>query len=87
MPDIRLHVGGSGGRISLRPSGGGHLRVTGDWTGMPAPTYQGPYTVTPTQSAQVLPTEGTRMAHDVVVEAIPSNYGLITWNGSVLRVS
>ena len=49
--------------------------------------YSGPYTVTPTQSTQTLPTEGLMMNHDVTVNPIPSCYGLITWNGSVLTVS
>lgn len=49
--------------------------------------YQGPYEVTPTREAQVLGTAGRRMASDVVINPIPRNYGLITWNGSTLTVS
>lgn len=49
--------------------------------------YEGAYEVTPTQYAQVLPTSGRELSQDVIVNPIPSNYGLITWNGSVLRVS
>ena len=49
--------------------------------------YEGAYEVTPTQYAQILPTSGTELSQDVIVNPIPSNYGLITWNGSVLRVS
>ena len=49
--------------------------------------YQGAYTVTPTQQTQTLPTEGLMMTQDVTVNPIPSNYGLITWTGSVLIVS
>lgn len=49
--------------------------------------YPGPYEVTPTQQTQTLPTTGFIMGHDVVVNPIPQNYGLITWNGSVLTVS
>ena len=49
--------------------------------------YDGPYTVTPGAAAQTLATNGKRMTADVVVGAIPQNYGLITWNGSVLTVS
>lgn len=51
------------------------------------PAYRGPYEVTPTSETQVLPTEGKRMTADVVVNPIPSNYGLITWDGSKLTVS
>ena len=49
--------------------------------------YEGAYIVTPTNHAQVLPMAGLNMEEDVVVEAIPSNYGLITWNGTTLTVS
>ena len=52
--------------------------------GMP---YQGAYTITPSNQAQTLPTAGASLAQDITVEPIPSNYGLITWNGSVITVS
>ena len=51
------------------------------------PPYTGPYTVTPTQSTQTLSTTGKRMTGNVTINPIPSNYGLITWDGSVLNVS
>ena len=51
------------------------------------PEYQGEYTVTPGAVAQILETNGKRMTSNVTVGAIPNNYGLITWNGSVLTVS
>ena len=49
--------------------------------------YTGAYTVTPTQETQVLSTRGLMMTDNVTVNPIPSNYGLITWNGSILTVS
>lgn len=49
--------------------------------------YAGPYTVTPTQSTQTLSTEDLLMVQDVTINPIPSNYGLITWDGAVLTVS
>ena len=51
------------------------------------PSYDGGYTVTPSDSAQVLDTAGKLMAENLTVEAIPSNYGLITWDGATLTVS
>lgn len=54
---------------------------------VPDNPYSGDYEVTPTQQTQILPTEGLTMTRDVIVNPIPSNYGLITWNGSVLTVS
>ena len=49
--------------------------------------YTGEYTVTPTSYTQTLPTAGLVMEQDVTIDPIPSNYGLITWNGSFLTVS
>lgn len=49
-------------------------------------TYSGPYQVTPTQTVQILETNGKMMKDDVTVNPIPSNYGRITWNGATLTV-
>ena len=51
------------------------------------PPYTGSYEVTPSEVAQTLPTAGAGMEQDIVVNPIPSNYGLITWNGSTITVS
>lgn len=52
-----------------------------------ASEYEGPYTVTPSESLQTLQTKNCRMTDNIVVNPIPSNYGLITWNGSIITVS
>ena len=49
--------------------------------------YSGEYTVTPGDTEQVLRTENRLRLEDLVVEAIPQNYGKISWNGSYLTVS
>lgn len=49
--------------------------------------YDGPYEVTPTQSTQTLETALKTCVQNIVINPIPSNYGLITYNGSVLTVS
>lgn len=49
--------------------------------------YTGDYEVTPTSEEQLLHTNGLRMTGDIIVNPIPSNYGLITWDGSNLTVS
>ena len=50
-------------------------------------SYQGPVTIIPSQHQQILNTTNTTLSSDIVIEPIPSNYGLITWNGSTLTVS
>lgn len=52
-----------------------------------ASPYSGDYTVTPSAQAQTLETGGHVLLSNITVEAIPSNYGLITWNGSTITVS
>ena len=49
--------------------------------------YTGDYEITPTSEEQSLHTNGLRMTGDIIVNPIPSNYGLITWDGSNLTVS
>lgn len=52
-----------------------------------ASVYEGPYSVTPTQQTQVLQTQNKKATDVITINPIPSNYGLITWNGSTLTVS
>lgn len=52
-----------------------------------APRYEGPYEATPTRETQVFETEGLLMAEHFTVNPIPSNYGLITYNGFYMTVT
>lgn len=52
-----------------------------------ADEYDGPYDATPSSAAQTFPTAGKLMVREFTVNPIPSNWGLITWNGSTLTVS
>ena len=49
--------------------------------------YTGTTTVTPTLGVQVLETSGLVVPANIIINPIPSNYGLITWDGSTLTVS
>lgn len=49
--------------------------------------YMGSYEVTPSTEEQTLSTTDKVLTRDVVIKPIPNNYGLITWDGSVLTVS
>ena len=55
--------------------------------GSPLPEYEGAVHVVPSEEEQVLSTANKSVYDDIVIEAIPNNYGLITWDGSVLTVS
>lgn len=49
--------------------------------------YEGPYEFTPTAGSQTIEIERKMATADIIINPIPSNWGLITWNGSVLTVS
>lgn len=71
------------GSIAGAGSLGGRLTTNGRFY----PAYEGATTVTPGETAQVLATEGRAVLSDITINPIPSNYGLITWDGSTLNVS
>lgn len=52
-----------------------------------AEVYDGPYEFTPTEDTQTIEIEHLMATQDIVIDPIPYNYGLITWNGSTLKVS
>lgn len=51
------------------------------------PVYDGPTEITPSMETQVLLTNQHAVRSNITINPIPSNYGLITWNGSTLTVS
>lgn len=70
-------------------SGGENLKADfGNYIEVPVTDYyDGEYTVTPGAQEQVIPIIGKTARQNITVGAVPSNYGLITWNGSTLTVS
>lgn len=78
---VSIPVGVSASRVLIPVSLGAAYQM------VDADTYDGPYEATPTQSEQVFQTNGKVMINNFTVNPIPSNYGLITWDGSVLTVS
>ena len=50
------------------------------------PDYDGPTVVVPSESAQTLSTELTALMSDIVVQPIPSNWGRIVYDGSIITV-
>lgn len=49
--------------------------------------YAGPYVYSPGAEPQTVEISGMRATQNIIIEAVPQNYGLITWNGSTLTVS
>ena len=79
---LSIESGLSGGLSTDGTLSGGLSFSTGK-----TPSYLGPYEFTPTDEAQIVQVGGLQMKQDLVIDPIPSNYGLITWNGSTLTVS
>ena len=79
---LSIESGLSGGLSTDGTLSGGLSFSTGE-----TPSYPGPYEFTPTDEAQIVQVGGLQMKQDLVIDPIPSNYGLITWNGSTLTVS
>ena len=80
------------GRLSAGGALGGSLQggagLKGALTsGATYPTYDGPTEFTPSASVQTEHTAGTVVLTDITINPIPSNYGLIAYDGSVLTVS
>ena len=52
-----------------------------------ADEYAGPYEITPSATEQVLETRNKKAIQDIIINPIPSNYGLVTWDGVSLTIS
>jgi hypothetical protein len=72
--------------VSVVPTSGTNIDI-GPTTVLLPPTYTGATAVTPSGETQTLETTGKYLVSNITVKPIPSNYGLITWNGAVLTVS
>lgn len=51
------------------------------------PVYDGPTEITPSGEVQILETDQHQLRSNIIINPIPENYGLITWDGSTLTVS
>lgn len=50
-------------------------------------SYTGAYEFVPTAEVQTISIDHKLALSDIVIDPIPSNYGLITYNGSIITVS
>lgn len=78
---VEVHMDVAASRVRAPVTIGAAYNVVG---GQP---YEGEYEVTPTTAAVTLNTRNRYLTQNVVVNPIPSNYGLITWDGNVMTVS
>jgi len=71
------------GTLSAMPTIKGKLTVP-DVVALP--DYHGDFEITPGEEEQVLETTDRTLRENIVIKAIPSNYGRIGWNGATLSV-
>lgn len=76
--------GGLSGTLSGNSDISGGLSVP---TVTPVEPYEGSYEFTPSGERQEIEIENKRATENIVINPIPDNYGLITWDGSVITVS
>ena len=81
MIPIRIPMTISSNQVSMP------MQISAEYGIVTVDTYKGETTVTPSETTQVLHTAGLLTETDITINPIPSNYGLITWSGSVLTVS
>ena len=49
--------------------------------------YEGAYEYTPSSEVQTIEIADLRATQNITINAIPINYGLVTWNGTSLTIS
>ena len=59
----------------------------GEVVNIGADKYEGSYEWTPSAETQTIPINGLEAKADIVIKPIPNNYGLITYDGSIITVS
>lgn len=75
------------GELSLNIPMDGEVGIVTKVVERDLPVYTGDTEITPSTTEQVLNTAEKVVTRNIVINPIPSNYGLITWNGSTLTVS
>ncbi len=77
--------------VKLKIVGGDSVRFTSDQyikiRSGDYDRYEGPYEFIPTEETQTVECENMLTTENIVINPIPNNYGLITWNGSIITVS
>ena len=79
MQEIPMQISASNVQLPFK-LGASYAVISGE-------AYDGSYNVTPSTETQVLYTKDKVMQDNVTIAPIPSDWGHITWNGSVLTVS
>lgn len=84
---MKLHIVDNS-TLSLSVGGTDGLSLSaGEVVNIGADLYDGQYEWTPSTESQTIPINGLQATADIVIQPIPNNYGLVTYNGSTITVS
>ena len=84
MDGITSNIGNISGNLSPPSNISGELSMP---TYIDVDVYTGDTEITPTTERQVLQTYNKTITRNIIINPIPSNYGLVTWDGSRLTIS
>lgn len=90
MITVRMGVATTDAAVPMRVTGGTEgieMSVAAAYSAIEGEPYEGSYTFTPSAEEQRARTRGKVLYDDIVIEPIPQNYGLITYNGRIITVS
>ena len=72
------------GTLSVQAGLNGSITIPAE---IPCEEYEGAYEFTPSGSQQTVEIAHKKATANIIINPVPSNYGLITWNGAWLTVS
>ena len=49
--------------------------------------YEGPFEFTPGDEEQTIATEGKSVTENIIINAIPTNYGKVSWDGAIINIT
>lgn len=86
--NVSVEVSVQARNVQLAVSGNGRTMGVEIGRELPEyPVYHGEHTFTPSGETQTVPVANHTMLQDIVINPVPSNYGLITYNGNTITVS
>ena len=72
------------GTLSVQAGLNGSITIPAE---IPCEEYEGAYEFTPSGETQTVEIARKKATANIIINPVPSNYGLITWNGAWLTVS
>ena len=84
MDGITTGTGSISGSLSPPAAMSGELSIP---TYIDVDIYDGPTEITPGEESQVLETQNKTLTNRITIQAIPRNYGKVTWDGSKLTIT